>query len=336
MPKVLMQRFSQCSTPSYLDADKRLEFPPAVFPIYGFVLESGILLKETKRGQYKTFSDAFFEKLKIAPLSMKGDNESRLLTSIVLYLLVQKNPRKEDFDERYSRDFLQRLENVINEQTREIATPLLTNFEILSNRFIQAKFEVDTLLDEFQEVFTIVKESLGFTPSVNSFVFDVFVSLLDVKLSNRVLSNPYRLTFSNVILWHSFASAFEQCVEKKLKFLSQITGLILMIPNLSPNSKNTEILESVCPNLRKSVIACILMNVKKDEIMQDDVPFQQIARELNVTFIPGIEQVKLEENQKLSIADDELKIGLWNRATTLETLREFPFLRQYLPKRRTK
>ncbi|KAH0790014.1 hypothetical protein GPJ56_006053 [Histomonas meleagridis] len=335
MPKLLMQRFSQSSNPSYLDSDRKLELPPAVFPIYGLILESGILLKETDKNEYKQFADLFFDKYKNAPLSMKTDNESKLLTHITLYLLIQLNPRKEKNSKSYTKDFLKRLENIINIQTREIVFPMLTNFEILSNRFIQAKFEVDSLLADFQEVFDIVRASLGFTSSINSFMFDVFVSLLDVKLSNRVLSNPNRLTFSNVILWHSFATAFEQCVEKKLNYLKQITGLILMIPNLSPKSKNDEILQSVCPSLKKGTVAYILMNTKKDEIMQDDIPFKQLAKKLNVMFIPGFEKLELVENQVLEIPPTELKLNMWNRTTTLDVLREFQFLRKYLPQRRT-
>ena len=116
--------------------------PPSVFPIYGFILKSNILLKYTENDDVEEFIETFCSKFKTAVLYEDCNDLKRFITCFYLYVLTRKNPTKEKFNSNCIKIFLNSLENLLDELAQKIFTPILYHFEVLCNKFATAKLEV--------------------------------------------------------------------------------------------------------------------------------------------------------------------------------------------------
>ena len=315
----------------------KIEFPAAVFPIYGFILHSNFLMKKTSEDDFKIFIDEFDKQIDTAPFVSNCRNDTRFLTLIVLYLLIKNNPKKQQIYGDYQKRILDLLHLKINAIGNKILAPHLKNFDVLCNRFLSGNFEVDSLLSDFCQVLDVLKLRFNFSPVLNEYLYDIFLSVLDLKIANKLLSNPSKFIFSKAVVWNSFISLFEQTKGHQLTYTREIILTMIMAPNLSSESnKNKELIDGICPNLDPKVILFVLKNMSTDEMMQSPIDIKPLAKEFHVYFISN----QFDPLKQILVPIDfdtnnDFKINLWTRAVVLNTLREFPFLRKYIPKKKS-
>ncbi|KAH0793736.1 hypothetical protein GPJ56_002288 [Histomonas meleagridis] len=314
------------------------EFPSSIFPIYGFILHSEFLSSKTLSTDFDEFLAEFITNYETSPFYTKITTENKFITTIILYSLIKSNPKKANQSTKYKTTFLERLLKIISKLSKEILSPFIRNFDILRNRFLSSKFEVDDLILDFQQLFSVVKISLQFPESINNFLINEFINDLDVKISNRILSNTNNFVFMKAILWNSFLSTLEQTDGIRFKHLREIVLVILMSPNISKAEDKVEMINGIAPDLDKQLVMYILQNIKPDELMPDAIDVESITKALENDLGKNKEKKQLEEQKlkSLDIPKNDIKLDLWNKVFVAETVRKFPFLRTYITREKQK
>ena len=331
---MMSSQYPTSRSPVFIDNEQKIPFPLAVFPIYGLILNSKILTASTKQENFKLFVDTFIMEFDNSSLCSPETTEMRFLIILLLYLLVDSNPTKQNAAPERKKQFLDSLYDLISNLAKKIVSPLIVNFEVICNRYATARFDMEQLLNDFDQVLVSVQTALTFTPSINRYLFNVLVSLIDAKLSNKVLSNPARFLFMNAVVWNSFITAFETTEKTELTILREITSILVMSPNVFDNPNNADIFSIISPDIDPKVIIHIIRNANVDGAVLSSKDFRAICEKLEVEETAKFDPVKPFAVRELNIDKEEVNLENWSKAYLISTIREFPFLRSYAQKKK--
>ncbi|KAH0793507.1 hypothetical protein GPJ56_002554 [Histomonas meleagridis] len=332
--KTMMSKDYTNTKPSvFIDEEKKIPFPLAVFPIYGLFLNSKILTTSVTNDDFELFVETFVTEFDNSSLCSPESTDTKFLIILLLYLLVSSNPTNQGVNPDRTKQLLDTIYDLIYELAKTIVSPLVLNFEVICNRFVTARFDTDQLLIDFDQVLSSVQTAFSFTPSINRYLFNILVSLLDAKLSNKVLSNPSRYLFMNSVVWNSFITAFETMEKSDLTLLREITSILVMSPSIIDNPNETEIFSVISPDIDPKIIIHMLRNVNVDGVVLNSNDFKTICAKMNVDETAKYNPVKPFVVKDLNINNDELNLKDWCSAYVITTLREYPFLRSYAKKK---
>lgn len=332
---VLKTVWAQPSIKCFIDQGKRLMFPHSVYPIYSTLLYTKLLIEDqVNEERYNEAFTIFKNEFPTAPLQSACSPEIRFLTTVILALLINANQSStESFSAKRKADFHEVFLSILNQTGREITTPLLINFEVLCNRYATAKYEVDPLLQDFEQVFEGIRSTLPYVDSLNRYLLSYFITLLDAKLLNKLITNPMRFCFTNAIIWNSFITAFEGVQHYPMKQLRQAVQSLVMAPNmcrLDDADGAKAIKESLCPDIELSLILYFLKNYHTDSMMQEPIPIKNFIQIFNPPDIATYGKVNPVDVDNFDRAGESVRLGNWSQCTlSHDVLDKFPYFMKY-------
>lgn len=324
----------------YLGTKERIPMPCAVFPIFAVLRHTNVFVPATvPKELFEKSMDTFFDLYKKAPISENYTSEQKFFTTMAIVLLVNQTKGQHgqthslyDFDLIRVDYFTKRLLPFMNDYARKIVSPYLTNFEILCNRYATARFEVDPLLQDFNEVLKAVNSYFKYPKGVNDYLITQFMHLLDIKMLNKILANPVRFVFSKAITWNSFLTAFTAFEKHELTLLRQAVWALVMAVNICRDEEGDQIRKDLCPTLDPKILVYLLKNYKPDEMMPTQIEWTDVAIKVGVPDVNGYMPLKpLDINFDLVKLEKNLKLESWNLVRIEpEELKSYPYLEQYL------
>ena len=331
---VISHTYQQPKVPIYIDSAHNCPYPPNVFPIYATILDSKMLVSsKTNDAEFEKLMEVFMKEY--CNLRIEAKDE-RFLNTLMICLLVNGNPTKEKMDPQRKSIFLQKFNEHLNKDSKSLVSSLLINFEVLCNRFATARFEIDQLLEDFNQVINDVQTALNFTNAINKYLLIQFITLLDAKMSNKLLSNPNRFMFSKAVTWNSFITAFETVRCVSLKYLRQIVNTLVMSVNICISKPDFEIIgpseNSVCPDLDMKLISYMLNNFKTDDMIPEPIQYDQFLKTYKLEKETKPMQIIASDVDDFTIAAEQARLLVWNKKSKAneEAVRSYPFLEEYL------
>ncbi|KAH0790333.1 hypothetical protein GPJ56_005629 [Histomonas meleagridis] len=332
--KVLSYPFQPIKTPVYIDAAHNCPYPSCIFPSFAILLHSELLKPKVYNDKdFDTLSSTYLDLFERIPVDAKDE---KFLATLMIILLVNSHVTKEHLETPRNKLFIEKLNDLLNKQSKDLVSSLLINFEVLCNRYSTARFEVDPLLDDFRQVIEGVRTALNFTNAINSYLLQQFITLLDAKMSNKILSNPMRFTFSKAIVWNSFITAFESVEGLHLRYLRQIVNTLVMSVNISNSSPNDNIIgnsnESICKDLSYDLVSYLLFNFKPDEMIPQRIDYDGFLQRYNIEKITQFQQILPNKIENFLMAAEQARTSLWNKRSgaTETAIKVFPFLSDYV------
>lgn len=331
---IMAYRFEKCKNPSFLNKEKNITIPPSVFPTYGFFLYSKILSNDIDDDNFNRFINEFTEEFEKAIITENCTNTERFMNTLSLYHLVYTNPTNEDFNKYHTDLFLTKLNDFLNIYAKKLFTTKLNSCNRLIYIFLKGNFEVDSLIKNFVEIFQMISNSYDFTESINKFLFNVFIKTIDSSIANKIIDNQNEYEYKIIILWNSFITAFEQCFDYRLSITKEVIRLLNISYNLGEGNYH-DLFEIVCPDLEPRLIVHLLKKIKFDEnVMESEIPISSVEHELGIDLNEEYTFTSFQQTEKYEPKTDEVKVTTWNRVTTQDTIREFPYLLDFIPRRR--
>ncbi|KAH0794197.1 hypothetical protein GPJ56_001800 [Histomonas meleagridis] len=332
---VLKHEWVEAPNPNYIDSTHNCPYPPAVFPIYSTILEAKLLRKDKyDEKEFSKLFNCFFDNYSEIPIKTK---DTKFLTTLMLTLLITYNENhNENNDEERAKMFCDKLVNILDEDSKSLVTPLLRNFNGMINRFSTANFDVYHLIDDFRQVINNIKSAFNFTNGINDYLLLELITLLDARMSNKIISNPLRFTFTHAITWNSFVTAFEAHFNYSLNYLRQIVNIIIMVPNIINSSPEDNMIgadeQSLCPNIDLANVAYIIENFKKDEMFDDEIDIENFFQKFHLNKTEEFSQIFPEKVKNIEKTKENARIELWNRKSTQTdvAVKTLKFLNKYV------
>jgi hypothetical protein len=135
---------------------------------------------------------------------------------------------------------------------------------VISNRFISARFDAISLLEDLREVLEGIKQSLKFGTEPNRALVNYLILDFQISTANKMFANPARFNFSNATTWNSFLTATESDLRLALPLLREVVFALNMAPMIC---EKPDIVQEICPNLPVNVLVFMIMTFAPDEAL---------------------------------------------------------------------
>lgn len=256
--------------------------------------------------------------------------EQRFMTTLLIILLTTHHIASQGYKIDRVKPFIEKMLDLLKGYASQMYSDKLPEFDEMINRFVTGRFQQDELKQAFIEKYQSVVDGFKFLPSVNRFLINLFNRTIDAAIFNKILSNPARFTFSKAAIWNTFLASLSNENQLVFKQTTECVSCILMAVNIATQSQSKELdlIESLCPDLDHKTIFYILKNYRPDNILQMTINYVIIAKKLQIdqndnTFTP-MEPLLIEDYQS---AGDSLKLYNWNQCKLdPNLLSKFPFL----------
>ena len=314
-----------CET-GFIDAERKYKYPAVVFPIFATMIQTS-LFSDTiyTKEDFEELADKICTLLTDSSLCKGYSLFQKFLTYLMLYLLVLKS---EQYDNDRSESMCEHLLELIKSTTTDLIRPSILSFEVLVNRFATAKFEMEPLLEDFKHIYHDVRNSLRYLPSINRFLLSRILSVVEVRIMNRMLANPSRFMFKNAVLWNSFISAFLSDERLEMTLLREMVSAMIMAHSMAgePDMKN-----DIAADIDPRVILFIMTHYNPDEMMPEKIDTTKFANAHSLSpDITSLGELPEPEVQSVGKLGEEAILANWNKcAVTEDLLLDFPFLDQF-------
>lgn len=354
---VTSKSWSVSNVDRYLTDSDGLPFPPCVFPFYATLLETRCLFDYTDTPEKKNSSvenkrlevlDYFIECFDDAPLCERCTVQQNMLTCLILVLLSESQKGIE-YDQLKGKNILidnsqyfkMKMGAFIEKSVDNFLNPILQKFEVMINRFITAKFEMDPLLNDFKHVFRTMENQLSFTKGINKMLMALLLSKLEHRMIMKLISNPMRFMFTNAIVWNSFMSALLGDERIDLNTLREVVFVLIMANGIAedPSLKN-----DIAPHIDPKVVLYIMKNYHPDIMLPQPIKVdgfvshffsctkEEAFREIETEKVPEVPVMVTIKNYKEDIKDG-LDLDRWNKTTVNENMRKnYKWLAKYVKK----
>ena len=307
----------------FIDASKKYKYPAVVFPVFAAMIQAQ-LFSETiyTKEDFEYIADKICEDLASSNLCGNYTTFQKFLTYLMLYLLVLKS---EQFDNDRSESMCEHLLDLVRTTTRDLTRQSILSFEVLVNRFATAKFEMEPLLEDFKHIYRDVRNSLRYLPSINRFLLNYILSVVEIRIINRMLANPARFMFKNAVLWNSFISAFLSDERLEMTRLREMVSAMIMAHSMAADP---DMQADIAGNTDPNVILFIMSHYNPDEMMPEKIDCTKFAATHGLpTELAMIDEIPEPEITDLGKLGEEAILPNWNKYSVSESLlARFPFL----------
>ena len=314
-----------CET-GFIDAEKKYKYPAVVFPIFATMIQTS-LFSDTiyTKDDFEELADKICTLLTDSSICKGYSLFQKFLTYLMLYLLVLKS---EQYDNDRSESMCEHLLELIKSTTTDLIRPSILSFEVLVNRFATAKFEMEPLLEDFKHIYHDVRNSLRYLPSINRFLLNRILNVVEVRIMNRMLANPSRFMFKNAVLWNSIISAFLSDERLEMTLLREMVSAMIMAHSMAgePDMKN-----DIAADIDPRVILFIMTHYNPDEMMPEKIDTTKFANAHSLSpDITSLDELPEPEIQSVGKLGEEAILANWNKyAVTEDLLLDFPFLDEF-------
>ena len=244
-----------------------------------------------------------------------------------MYFLVKKDLDEGLLDVGKTTQFLSKIQTIMTNSILEIINPIMRKFDVIVNRFVTGRFELDSLLNDFKTIYRSILPYLKYTDSINNFLMKILNTKLEHKMVSKIMTNPNRFVFSNAINWNSFISAFISDERVEMEMLHELIAILMMAQNLS---MEPSILKDISHHFTPNQVGFIMKNYKPDMMIPKPIDYSEFAKFYRIKEIET--RIKIPEPPFPDI--EEAKAGLvlenWNKLKVDQNvLKEFPWLKNY-------
>jgi hypothetical protein len=205
----------------------------------------------------------------------------------------------------------------------------MSPLKVISNRFITAKFDADTLLSDFMKMISSTCEMLPYSADINNLLMDQLLLDMQIAAIDRLLENPGRFTFTNAIVWSSFLTTLQADLDISLPYLKEF----VLALNMAPAFRDTpDLAPEVCPNIPLPVIAYLMASFVPDKLYTSKLSPVVFMREHKLAEIPKSPFLPDPELVRF-VPLPEIPWDKWPACNFApKALQAFPFIRNYLRK----
>jgi hypothetical protein len=320
----LSHDFPSPSRPIYLDTDKSFPLSTSATGIFVTLLHIHFFT-DLPEPDFRLCFSALESQFVITP------ETSRDQFTIVLAIanIVQNSESQLHFASDRSSQFLTFCRSRITQAVESVLHFHESELNVIGNRFITAKFEYVSLLEDMSEVLGRTRAALNFGRDANKRLLGHLLADFEVKTANKMFANPSRFIFTNAIVWNTFVSAVDSDLRITLPLLREVVLAINMAPTIA---EKPEIAREICPHLSLQVIGYLLMMFAPDGAFPTPIDTMRFMETFEIWAVPS--EVKLPPVQLTGF--DNIPEIKWDRWRDWKgdpaTLSKFPFFTDYIAK----
>ncbi|OHT08209.1 hypothetical protein TRFO_23364 [Tritrichomonas foetus] len=324
--KLLTSEYPHIRNPPLMSPPNKCPCPASLFVIISMFLQTKFLEdNEISDAHFDSCLSVFIAEFPTIPLT----TAKKLSLTMLLYMFCSDNRM---FSKSKTEQFVNSLKPIFEKQFNRYLSRFVNRTEVLINRFATATFEFDHLLADFREIISGTANTFSKFGSddMNRLLNDRFLYLFQIKLLNKIISNPSRFNFTNSMIWNSFLTAVENDERISLDVLRQAISGLIMASNISTSP---DLSDDVCPSIPKPLIAFFLKNYQKDENITNELKTKDFLKVYKISKIPQTyEEMKPKPNTiEWKALKENILIGNWNKIDKDEPIASFyPFLSRYV------
>jgi hypothetical protein len=307
------------SPPQFLPG---LPYPSLVFPLFAGLLHQKLF--DAGNGEFEVNSDLIVGELERKDLAPK----QKFFTLVALFLLVTEEQSMADADRQKILAFSQRLRALIDQQSLRVLQSQLAQTDVLVNRFATAVFHLQHLLKDFRDVTQLVRRGFKYGDVLNRFLMNLFLSLFERKLVNKLLQNPARFNFQNAVIWNSLVNAYENDERVPLPLLREAISGLMMAANIA---KDPSLIPEICPSLPPIVCVFFCKHFHPDETVTHPINCAPLLQAFKLTEVPAqVEPFPMVVELDFKQLAPAAALQDWCRFALGEPcIREAPFLKPF-------
>jgi hypothetical protein len=322
--RVIAQRFWPPDRSVFLDRTKTDLMPTLVFPVFATLVATGLLTESVGEDVAADAADGLAEDLTRSEMAVSD----KLVVELLLAHLLQRALKDGRFSASRVGLFADRVSDLISVAAQRAVTPMLSNFDVLINRFATARFDMEMLLTDFKRVLDATRRLMKFPAALTACLYKKLVVGLDARMTTRICANPQRINFTNGVLWNSCVAALERAEHFRLPNSSEVASAIVMAQNLA-TAGGPEVRRTLLAEMSEELLAFLMVNFAPDEMCPDGIHPRAVFTRLDISA-NGQSKPRItprEEPEELKKVADHWDVEAWRRVHLPEAaLAEFPFL----------
>ncbi|OHT11023.1 hypothetical protein TRFO_19411 [Tritrichomonas foetus] len=257
---------------------------------------------------------------------------------VIIYLLALIKKESTKTNDKISSYRVNKIMNSISEAAfhtiDQFIKDFFYNFQCFIDDLLNAKNDSETLLYLFLEkfelflsLFTRQDERGKFSEDIKSFLIRRFFEHFDAFLLNSVICSKRNCTFSNSVVWNSFASLLNTRYENSLTYFRESATVLQMSKQIT---QNPFCMNDICPHLTGPIILTLLKHQTSDEYHNEENDLSLFIKYTKNDSIVSDLQVQPLSWNRIEEIVMELNTENWKEFSfDQKTARVFPFLSDY-------
>jgi hypothetical protein len=314
------------SRPQFFDTEKSLPISMRAVAIFTTLLDIKFFTDLSAEDYSRCFSLLESQYASVF-LATGTSSRIRFICLVTFANLVSTNQSSLHFNPGRVSQVLALTHPFIVETTRAILHVHLSALNVISNRFISARFDANSLLEDTAEVMTRVKRALQFGMVLNQLLTAQLLTEFQISTANKMLANPARFNFANAVRWTSFLSAADMDHRINLPILREVALALNMAKAICDKPKFAR---EICPTLPVDIIAFLLMMFAPDNTITTPINAVRFMESYHIRGLsPEVAMPAADPAAFVPVEAIPWKRWIGTRFDE-ETLITLPFLANYL------